>query len=152
MPSQDSQPSDPTSTMTADIRNPRKRQARLDDNGEPAGVPAPKKVKSAQQNGQKKRKPTKTSAGKKKTMASAKNTPSIETGVSDPVDKTTNCQEPTVNRQEPPVNRQKPTIVESDSESSSSDVVVVVEDDKEPEEDDEAELGAYLLSNKIVSY
>lgn len=137
MPSQDSQPSDPTSTMTADIRNPRKRQARLDDNGEPAGVPAPKKVKSAQQNGQKKRKPAKTSAGKKKTTASAKNTPSVETGVSDPVDKTTN--------------RQEPTVVGSDSESSD-DNVAVVEDDKEPEEDDEAELGAYLLSNKIISY
>ena len=136
MPSQDS-PSDPTSTMTADIRNPRKRQARLDDNGEPAGVPAPKKVKSAQQNGQKKRKPAKTSAGKKKTTASAKNTPSVETGVSDPVDKTTN--------------RQEPTVVGSDSESSD-DNVPVVEDDKEPEEDDEAELGAYLLSNKIISY
>lgn len=137
MPSQDSQPSDPTSTMTADIRHPRKRQARLDDNGEPAGVPAPKKVKSAQQNGQKKRKPAKTSAGKKKTTASAKNTPSVETGVSDPVDKTTN--------------RQEPTVVGSDSESSD-DNVAVVEDDKEPEEDDEAELGAYLLSNKIISY
>jgi hypothetical protein len=131
------------STMTADIRNPRKRQARLDDNGEPAGVPAPKKVKSAQQNGQKKKKPTKTSAGKKKSTAPAKNTPSVETGVSDPVDKTTN-------RQEPPVNRQEPTAVGSDS-SSSDDDVVVVEDDEEPEEDDEAELGAYLLSNKIVS-
>ena len=136
MPSQDSQPSDPMSTMTADIRNPRKRQARLDDNGEPAGVPAPKKVKSAQQNGQKKKKPTKTSAGKKKSTAPAKNTPSVETGVSDPVDKMTN--------------RQEPTAVGSNS-SSSDDDVVVVEDDEEPEEDDEAELGAYLLSNKIVS-
>lgn len=131
MPSQDSQPSDPKSTMTStDIRNPRKRQARLDDNGEPAGVPAPKKVKSAQQNGPKKKKPAKRSAVKKRSTASAKNTPSVETEVSDAVDKTTN--------------RQEPMVVESDSDSSSSDAVVVVDDDEEPEEDDEAELGVYL--------
>ena len=43
-----------------DNRIPCKCQARLDDNGEPAGVPASKKAKSAGQNGPKKKTPTKT--------------------------------------------------------------------------------------------
>ena len=51
-------PTNPQPTPN-EIRNPRKRQARLDDNGEPAGVPVPKKVKSAGQNRQKKKLPTK---------------------------------------------------------------------------------------------
>jgi hypothetical protein len=45
---------------TDDIRIPCKHQARLDDNGEPAGVPAPKKKKSADQDGPKKKVPAKT--------------------------------------------------------------------------------------------
>ena len=117
-----SQPSNPTNPTADDIRIPRKRQARLDDNGEPAGVPASKKVKSAPENGQKKRKPAKRSpAKKKKATVPAKNTPPVEIGISDPVDKATDLQEPAID---------------------SDDEIVIVETEEEPEEDDEAELGA----------
>lgn len=129
-----SQPSNPKPTAD-DIRIPCKRQARLDENSEPAGVPASKKMKPAEQNISKKRRPAKTSTKwEKKTTPPAKNTPPVETGVSDPVNKATNPHEAAV-----------------DGSESSDDDVVIVEKDEEPEEDDEAELGAYLLLNKIVN-
>ena len=66
----------------------RKRQARLDDNGEPAGVPVPKKMKSVEKNGPPKKKPTnlKTRPEKKDsssvTTAPVKRTPTVETPAS----------------------------------------------------------------------
>jgi hypothetical protein len=56
----------PMQPEPTDERIPRKRQARLDDNGEPARVPAPKKIKSAEKNGQKKKVPAKAQPEKKK--------------------------------------------------------------------------------------
>ena len=64
---------------TASERIPRKRQARLDDNGEPAGVPALKKMKSVEKNVAKKNLPAKTRPEKKNnSSAPPKKTSSIE--------------------------------------------------------------------------
>ena len=126
---------------------PCKQQARLDDNGEPAGVPAAKKVKSTNKIGQKKKVPLKTLAQPEKknsatsvsaAPAPAKKKLSVKIGVlaSDPGD----SDEDNTNSQ-----LEEPVIVDS------SDEVEVIE---EPAEDDEAQLGVYpsLLSNKIVSF
>ena len=66
---------DPPAQTTANDRNPRKHQARLDDNGEPAGVPAPKKTKSVERIGPKKKVPAKTRPEKKTVSMAA----SVET-------------------------------------------------------------------------
>jgi hypothetical protein len=116
---------------TDDSRNeriPRKRQARLDDNGEPAGVPAPKKIKSADKNGQKKKSPAKAQQEKKKTPSvPLKKTPSIEIPASNPTTPPTTPPEPKV------------VVVSSDDE----DIAEILE---APEEDAEAQLGAYSVS------
>ena len=106
-------------------RIPRKRQARLDDNGEPAGVPAPKKRKSVEKDGPKKKGPA-----NKKTQSSAplKKTPSAEIPASD---HDTNEADGTI------------VIVSSDDEEDVAEAV------EAPEEDDEAQLGAY---SNLYSY
>ena len=112
---------------TNDSRNeriPRKRQARLDDNGEPARVPAPKKIKSADNNGQKKKLPAKAQPEKKKT-------PSV------PLMKTPSIEIPASNPTTPP--EPKVVVVSSDDE----DIAEIFE---APEEDAEAQLGAYSVS------
>ena len=101
-----------------DTRIPRKRQARLDDNGEPAGVPASKKMRPADENGQKKR--------------PAKKRPEKQRNTSH--DTRDGTQEPSE-----PINV-----------DSSDDEMDVIEKPEKPEEDDKAQLGVYLLSNKIV--
>ena len=113
-------------------RIPRKRQARLDDNGEPAGVPAPKKRKSVEKDGPKKKGPA-----KKKTESSAplKKTPSVEIPASDNDTNEANgtkAQETVV-------------IVSSDDEEDVAEAVEL----EAPEEDDEAQLGAY---SNLFSY
>ena len=74
------QPSNPQPTPN-ESRVPRKRQARLDDNGEPAGVPVAKKLKSVSQNRQKKTLPAKTRPDTQKenpkAVAPAKKKPSV---------------------------------------------------------------------------
>ena len=50
-------PAQPPNLQQTDNRIPCKCQARLDDNGKPAGVPASKNAKSAGKNGPKKKKP-----------------------------------------------------------------------------------------------
>ena len=131
------QPSNPQPTPN-ESRVPRKRQARLDDNGEPAGVPVAKKLKSASQNGQKKTLPAKTRPDtqkkKPKAVAPAKKKPSvrIEASANDS-DDTRETDERT--------NLPDPMLVESSNEADSSDIEVI----EPPEEDDEAELGMHLL-------
>lgn len=121
---------------------PHKQQARLDDNGEPAGVPAAKKVKSTEQIGQKKKVPHKTRPEKTNPAASvsaapAKKNLSVKIGIlaSDSDDSDKNNKNNTNSQFEESV------VVDS------SDEVEVIE---EPAKDDEAQLDAYLtlLSNK----
>jgi hypothetical protein len=120
------QPTDPQPTVNDRI--PRKRQARLDDNGEPAGVPALKKMKSVEKNGQVKKVPV-----KKRTAAPLKKTPSAEIAATQPASNSNGTTPP-----------ETVVVVSSDDEEA------VVEILEEPEEDAEAQLGAYstLLSNK----
>jgi hypothetical protein len=124
------QPTDPQ--PTANDRVPRKRQARLDDNGEPAGVPALKKMKSVEKNGQIKKVPVKTRP-EKKTAAPLKKTPSAEITTTQPASDSNGTNPP-----------ETVVVVSSDDEDA------VVEIPEEPEEEAEAQLGAYsnLLSNK----
>jgi hypothetical protein len=100
---------------------PRKRQARLDDNGEPAGLPALKKMKSVENNGSKKKLPAKTSPeNNNSTPAPLKKTHSVDTDVT----------------------------IKSNTTSPPETVIVVSDDDDDisavpeaPEEDAEAQLG-----------
>jgi len=123
-------PAQPTNPQpTANERIPRKRQARLDDNGEPAGVPAPKKMKSVEKNGQKKTAPTKARPEKKKT-------PSIEMPANDSDTRETNATGPP-----------EAVVVES---SDDEDIKIL----EAPKEDAELQLGANstLFSNRKISY
>lgn len=142
LPGQPTTPQPHVDATGSDVRMPRKRQARLDDNGEPAGVPASKKMKSAEQNGQKK-KPTKTRPEKNRNsskiaIAPSQKKASVETGVA-------NNSEDSRNRTNPQEPSEPVTIESSDDEAD------VIEMPEAPEEDDEAELGVYLLSSKVVS-
>jgi hypothetical protein len=132
-------PAQPTSPQpnADDIRIPRKRQARLDDNGEPAGVPASKKMRSAEENRQKKKIPAKTRPEKQRnTSKTVQQKTSVEIGVTkDSHDTRNGTQEPS-------------ELVDVESSDDEADAIEIPE---EPEEDDEAQLGVYLLSNKIVS-
>lgn len=118
-----------------DHRNPRKRQIRLDDNGEPVALPVSKKRKSAaDQNTLKKKLPAKTRAKKK----SVSKTVSV-----------TNDSEDT--RYTPNVPDETP----SDPQEPSEPIIVTSSDDEEvekkheePEEDDEAELGLLVSARK----
>ena len=124
-------PPQPTNPQTTNDNSlPRKRQALLDDNGEPVSLPASKKKKSAEQTGPKKKVPTKPQVKPKgkgtvsKTVsnAPAKIKPSVE------------VEEVAVaNGPEAPL-----TVEYSDDE----DVNMIPE---ENEEKDEAELGPYLF-------
>jgi len=131
-------PAQPTNPQpTANERIPRKRQARLDDNGEPAGVPAPKKMKSVEKNGQKKTAPTKARPEKKKTaLVPIKETPSIEMPANDSDTRETNATSPP-----------EAVVVES---SDDEDIKIL----EAPKEDAELQLGANstLFSNRKISY
>ena len=100
-------PAQPPNLQQTDNHIPCKCQARLDDNGELAGVPASKKAKSAGQNGPKKKNPTKTQTEPKKTVPSkmvtmaplaAKKKPSVESDSDD----IRNANASGTNPQEPP--------------------------------------------------
>jgi hypothetical protein len=124
-------PAPPTEPQkTANDRIPRKRQARLDDNGEPAGLPAPKKKKSVENNGPKKAIPAKPRPQKKNNNpAPLQKTPSVEIPV------TASESDVTMNT--------------TDTTEPPETVIVVSSDDDDlgvpeaPEEDAEAQLGAY---------
>jgi hypothetical protein len=131
-------PTNPQPTPNED-RIPRKRQARLDDNGEPAGAPVAKKAKSAGTNGQKKKLPAKKRPdNSKKTpraVAPAKKKTSNETEAANDSNDTRKDNDGT--------NLHEPAFVGSSDEADNS--VIDIDSDDEPEEDDEAELGMYLL-------
>jgi hypothetical protein len=145
-PTTSTNPGPPRQLTTDDnyIPGPRKRQARIDDNGEPVSFPASKKMKSAETNGEKEKVPTKSSKTrpqKKKTApktAPAKRKPSA----SIEIDSDDNLNDSDL-EDTPKVADGSDAVVDEDP-----DVVDVPEI---PEEDDEAELGPYLLSNRIVS-
>ena len=59
-------PAQPPNLQQTDNHIPQKCQAQLDDNGEPAGVAASKKAKSAGKNGPKKKTPPKCEQNQKK--------------------------------------------------------------------------------------
>lgn len=148
------QPTNPTADDNH-IPGPRKRQARLDDNGEPVILPASKKRKSAEQNGQKKKVPAKKRPDNKrtvsKTVSVAPEKPSVEIEDSDNPRNTPKDAD-TSNPQVPEVVQ----VESSGSEFDDDETDVVMPKKKasvmeEPEEDDEAELGPYLFSNKMVS-
>ena len=139
-------PAHPTTTNPQstpnEARNPRKRQARLDDNGEPAGVPRPvaKRVKSAGQNGQKKKLPAKTRRDNPKNLPKAVARPPKKTSVEKEV---VNDSDDTMKTNDG-TNLPEPDLVESSDEEGS-----VIEIDDEPEEDDEAELGMSRMTPVI---
>ena len=120
-------PTDPQ--PTANDRVSRKRQARLDDNGEPIGLPAPKKKKSVENDGRKKEVPAKTRPEKNNNPAPLKKTPSVEI----------------------PVTASELDVTGNATTKPSKTVVVVSSDDDEevlevpeaPEEDAEVQLGAH---------
>jgi hypothetical protein len=153
MPEQQTDPPD-------DIRMPRKRQARLDDNGEPAGVPVSKKVKLAGKNGQKNKAPAKTRPQNKKTgpkitsattsaVAPAKKKTSAVTAEIEP--ELANNSDDTRGKNDGTNPQEAVVVGSSDDEIMEDDVEIVEKHLEEEEEDDEAELGVYLLSNKIVN-
>ena len=117
---------------------PRKRQAPLDDNGEPVTLPAIKKKKSVEQNGPKKKVPTKSQAKPKgkRTMAVSKTVPSEAPASRKP------SEEISMATSNNPAS-EEPLMVESADE----EVIDNIPDDipEEPEESDEAELGMYLF-------
>jgi hypothetical protein len=129
IPTMPGPPTDPQ--PTANERIPRKRQARLDDNGEPAGLPAPKKIKSIEKNGPKKAVPAKTRPEKKINPALRK-TASVEIPV------TSSSLDVTKNTTTEP--SETVVVVSSDDDD---DVVHDVDVPEAPEEDPEAQLGAY---------
>ena len=147
MPAQPTTSNNPPSQLTTEdnyIPGPRKRQARIDDNGEPVAFPASKKMKSAEKNGAKEKvitKSSKTRPQKKKTApktAPAKRKPSTSIEIDSDANESESDLEDT-----PKVADGSDPVVDEDS-----DVVDVPEN---PEEDDEAELGPYLFSNRIIS-
>jgi hypothetical protein len=137
------QPTNPQPTVSG----PRKRQARLDDNGEPAGVPALKKMKSVEKNGPKKTAPAKTRQEKNKTPSvPLKMTPSIEIPARLARE---SSRDSVVTRKTNATSPPETVIVESSDDEDIEDIP------EAPEEDAEAQLGAYystLFSNRKISY
>lgn len=122
---------------TASERIPRKRQARLDDNGEPAGVPALKKMKSVEKNVAKKNLPAKTRPEKKNnSSAPPKKTSSIEIPAARGSDVTKNTNATVVTN--PPEPELQVIETTDDDDNNVEEVVPEV-----PEEDAEAQLGGY---------
>jgi hypothetical protein len=133
-------PAEPTNLQaTTEARASRKRQAPLNDNGEPVTVPVPKRRKNITAQS--------TSAAPPKKVVPTKRKPSVEEIPeapvhSDPPRNPRNILEASDGSDDefdgPPSSATSPMQVDSDE-----DEVNIVE---EPEEDDEAELGLCLLS------